>query len=154
MQSLKSKNPIARRIYSVIRRICDRYRNKVSTSEEIADKTMKELALPTSNPTAVYLMQESLRQMTRKEMRYRHDDPEELATLEDEEREQGELFETIQDNYCVPRDGHMRQVPRNMLTEFERWAIIKRLRKIGAKYLGHADELQKETEALFSRKSA
>lgn len=103
MRSRKNKNEAIKHIIRVIRDICNRYRDKVTQSTDLADKAVKELALPTGNIYAVALMREQLRQLTRMEMRRRHNDPDELETLiEGETGEDGQGDSTEPSKITIP----------------------------------------------------
>jgi hypothetical protein len=103
MRSRKNKNEAIKHIIRVIRDICNRYRDKVTQSTDLADKAVKELALPTGNIYAVALMREQLRQLTRMEMRRRHNDPDELETLiEGETGENGQGDSTEPSKITIP----------------------------------------------------
>ena len=55
MRTRKNRNEVIKHIIRMIRDICDRHRDKVSKSMDLAEKAMEELALPTANIYAVAL---------------------------------------------------------------------------------------------------
>jgi hypothetical protein len=141
-----------KRVWDMARDVYDEFRDERVESRKVSEVVMKRLGLPTSNPTAVWMMEYCAIEISGAVARHY------FAPEAEKDSTQGvlsaEFSPRLQDAYAIPNEGTVFRVPRSQLTLAEMQYVVKKLKTIGSGYLEHAAALEKEMRARFPKEAA